>query len=291
MNERRKKSSHPLVTVGWNLLLLTVGSVLCALAVNGLLIPHRFLSGGFTGLALILHYIFPTLPEVATLYLILNVPVYLLGWRMVGHRFLIYSVAGALIFTLALGFMTWDFPVLDRLMAAILAGIITGLGSGLILRSLGSAGGIDILAVILVKRFSIRLGNTILAFNATILTASAFLYSLEGALFTLVFLYVASQITNLVVTGLSQRKAVIIVSPLWKDICQDVLNKIHRGATVIPARGAYSGKNERMVYTVISFHELGRLKSMVHRLDPNAFVVVSDTMEVMGQEIGNQPHW
>lgn len=291
MNEPRKKLSHPILTVGWNLLLITAGSVLCALAVNGILIPHRFLSGGFTGLALVLHYIFPALPDVATLYLILNVPVYLLGWRMVGRRFLIYSLVGSLIFTLALAFVTWDFPTLDRIMAALLAGIITGLGSGLILRSLGSAGGIDILAVILVKRFSIRLGTTILAFNATILTASALLYSLEGALFTLVFLYVASHITNLVVTGLSQRKAVVIVSPLWKDICQGVLNKINRGATVLPARGAYSGQNERMIYTVVSFQELGRLKSMVYRLDPNAFVVVSDTMEVMGPEIGNQPHW
>ncbi len=291
MSERHHKPSHPLLVVGWNLLLITAGSVLCALAVNSLLIPHRFLSGGFTGLALILHYLFPALPNVAILYLILNVPVYILGWRMVGQRFLIYSLAGSVIFTLALEFVAWKFPVLDRIMVALLAGIITGLGSGLILRSLGSAGGIDILAVILVKRFSLRLGNTILAFNATILTASALLYSLESALFTLVFLYVASHITNLVVTGLSQRKAVVIVSSLWKEICQGVLNDIKRGATVIPARGAYSGQTERMIYTVISFQELGRLKSMVHRLDPNAFVVVSDTMEVMGQEIGNQPHW
>jgi len=291
MKIHRHKPRHPLLVVAWNLSLIIVGSLLCAGAVNGLLIPHRFLSGGFTGLALVLHYIFPALPDVATLYLALNIPVYILGWRMVGRRFLSYSLAGSVIFSLSLEFVAWEFPVLDRVMAALLAGIITGLGSGLILRSLGSAGGIDILAVILVKRFSIRLGNTILAFNATVLIASALLYSLEGALYTLVFLFVASHITNLVVTGLSQRKAVFIISQKWKEISQGVLNEIKRGATVIPARGAYSGQTERMLYTVISFHELGRLKSMVNRIDPNAFVVVSDTMEVMGLEIGNQPHW
>jgi uncharacterized membrane-anchored protein YitT (DUF2179 family) len=93
------------------------------------------------------------------------------------------------------------------------------------------------------------------------------------------------------VTGFSQRKAVFIVSGRWKEISQGVLNQINRGATVIPARGAYTGKSERMIYTVISFQELGRLKSMVHRIDPNAFVVVTNTLEVMGLEIGNQPHW
>ncbi|KMY68925.1 hypothetical protein AAU61_04985 [Desulfocarbo indianensis] len=281
----------PVLNVAWNLLLITVGSALCALAVNGLLIPYRFLSGGFTGLALVMHYLFPRLPDVATLYLLMNVPVYVLGWRMVGRRFLVYSLAGSVIFTMALQWVNFSFPALERIMAALLAGIITGLGSGLILRSLGSAGGIDILAVILVRRLSIRLGSTILAFNATILAAAALLFSLEGALYTLVFLFVSSHITNLVVTGLSQRKAVLIISPRWKEISQGVLSELRRGATMIPARGAFTGKSARMIYTVISFNELGRLKKLIRRLDPDAFVVVTDTMEVMGLDIGNQPHW
>lgn len=291
MKAKIKKPSHPLFSVGWNLLLITTGSVLVAVAVNGLLIPHRFLAGGFTGLALILHYLFPWLPSVSALYLMLNVPVFIMGWRMVGRRFLLYSLAGALILSLALEVVAWTFPPLDRAMAALLAGIVIGVGMGLILRSLGSTGGTDILAVILVKRFSIRLGNTFLAFNAAILTAGGLAFSLEGALYTLVLLFVSANITNLVVTGFSQRKAVFIVSGQWKEISQGVLNEINRGATVIPARGAYTGKSERMIYTVISFQELGRLKSMVHRIDPNAFVVVTNTLEVMGLEIGNQPHW
>jgi uncharacterized membrane-anchored protein YitT (DUF2179 family) len=291
METNRAKTSRTLLTVGWNLLLLCAGSLLVAVAVNGLLIPHHFLAGGFTGLALILHYLFPWLPSVSALYLILNVPVFIMGWRMVGRRFLLYSLAGTVILSLALELMNWTFPSLDRVMAALLAGIIIGVGMGLILRSLGSTGGTDILAVILVKRFSIRLGNTFLAFNAAILTAGGLAFSLEGALYTLVLIFVSANITNLVVTGLSQRKAVFIVSPKWKEISQGVLNEIKRGATMIPARGAYSGKTERMLYTVISFHELGRLKSMVHRIDPNAFMVVTDTLEVMGLDIGNQPHW
>lgn len=291
MDTNRVKLPRPLLTVGWNLLLISAGSVLVAVAVNGLLIPHRFLAGGFTGLALILHYLFPWLPSVSALYLMLNVPVFIMGWRMVGKRFLFYSLAGALILSMALHWVSWSFPALDRVMAALLAGIIIGLGAGLILRSLGSAGGTDILAVILVKRFSIRLGNTFLAFNATILTVGGLAFSLEAALYALVLLFVSANITNLVVTGLSQRKAVFIVSQRWKDISQGVLNEIKRGATVIPAKGAYTGQTESMIYTVISFHELGRLKSMVHRIDPNAFVVVTNTLEVMGLEIGNQPHW
>jgi uncharacterized membrane-anchored protein YitT (DUF2179 family) len=274
-----------------NLLLLAVGSYLCAVAVNGILIPHRFLSSGFTGLALIIHYLWDGGPDVAALYGLINIPVFVLGWRLVGRRFLLYSLAGAVIFTLALEVAAFEFPVQDRIMAALLAGIITGLGGGLILRSAGSAGGSDILSVIMVERFSIRLGSTTLAFNSIVLAGAAFLYSLDGALYTLVFLFVSAHVTNLVVTGLSQRKAVLIISPRHSEIARSILERLQRGATLLPAEGAYTGQAEKVVYTVVSFREIGRLKQLVKAVDPGAFMVVTDTREVMGLDIGNQPHW
>jgi len=273
------------------LIQLTVGAVLCAVAVNGILIPCRFLSSGFTGLALILSYLFPALPSVPVLFMVLNAPVFILGWRMVGRRFFSYSLVGMFLFTAALEVAHWEFPVMDRAMAALLAGIISGAGGGLILRSAGSAGGADILAVIMVERFSIRLGSTMLAFNAAILAVSAVFYSLESALYTLVFLYVTANITNLVVTGLSQRKAVMVISPKNQEIARAILGELKRGATVIPAQGAYSGRGLTMVYTVVSQRELGRIKRLIKREDPEAFMVATDTLEVMGKDIGNQPHW
>jgi uncharacterized membrane-anchored protein YitT (DUF2179 family) len=270
--------------------LIIVGSALCAVAINGILIPRQFLSGGFTGLALVVHYLLPFLP-VGGLFFLFNIPMFVLGWKHVGRRFFLYSIAGMIIFSAAVQWLQVSLPVYDQLLSALLAGIISGVGSGIILRSWGSAGGTDILSVILAKRFSIRLGTTVLAFNCVILFAAAILLSLESALYTLIYLFVTSYILNIVVTGLSQRKAVYIISPRWKEISKGIIAEINRGATIIHGEGGFSGKEHRMVYTVITFRELARLKRLINRLDPDAFVVVSDTLEVMGQQIGNQPHW
>lgn len=273
-----------------NLVLMTLGSLLCAVAVNGILIPHQFFGAGFTGISLVIHYLAPSLP-IAVLYFILNVPLFALGWMYVGRRFFLYSIAGMLIFSGALAFTHVSLPVYDKLLSAVLAGIIMGMGSGIILRSLGSGGGLDILSVILMKRFSIRLGTSILTFNAFVLAAGAILFSLEMALYTLVFLFGSSYMVNLVVTGLSQRKAVFIISPQWEEISQEIMEKIQRGVTIIGGRGGYTGREEQILYTVITFRELSRLKQLISVIDPDAFVVVTDTLEVMGHRIGTQPHW
>jgi len=274
----------------WNLVLIFVGSTLCAVGINGILIPQQFLSGGVTGIALVIRYLVPSLP-IAMLYFILNIPIYALGWMYVGRRFFLYSIAGLLIFTGALTYPNIVLPVHDKILSAILAGIVIGTGSGIILKSLGSAGGLDILSIIIMKRFSIRLGSSILAFNAFVLAAGAILFSLEMALYTLVYLFVNSAMINLVVTGLSQRKAVHIISPQWEVITQEINEKIQRGVTIMRGQGGYTNQEYQILYTVITFRELPRLKRIVSAVDPNAFVVVTDTLEVMGQRVGNQPHW
>ena len=274
----------------WNLALIYLGSALCSVAINGILIPQQFYGAGFTGVSLLIHYLFPSWP-VAVLFFILNIPIFALGWMYVGRRFFLYSIAGMFIFSAALQWIQILLPVYDKMLSALLAGIITGAGSGIILRSLGSAGGLDILSVIFLKRFSIRLGTTILAFNSILLGAGAILFSLDGALYTLIYIFVCSYVVNLVVTGLSQRKAVFIISAQWEGISHEIMEKIQRGVTIMKGQGAYTGKDEQILYTVISFRELPQLKQLIRSIDPDAFVVVTDTLEVMGQRIGNQPHW
>ena len=137
-----------------NLGLIGMGNVLIAIAVNGIVIPHEFLSGGVTGTALLLHYLFPFLP-VASLYLVLNIPLFAFGWAFVGRRFFIYSIVGMLSLTATLEWVHLRVVLDDRILAALFAGVLTGIGGGLTLRSHGSAGGLDILSVILLKRFSI----------------------------------------------------------------------------------------------------------------------------------------
>ena len=291
MQRRSFKSMIPLIRqVLWNLFLISLGSVICAIGINGILIPHQLLGAGFTGITLIIHYFIPSLP-VSLIYFVLNIPLFGLGWKYVGRRFFLYSIAGLCIFSTALTWTSLPLAINDKILSALLAGIILGGGSGIILRSLGSAGGLDILCVILMKRFSIRLGTTILAFNSVILSIGAVFFSLEAALYTLIYIYVNSYMVNLVVTGLSQRKAVFVVSPHWKEISNEMIDKLHSGVTIIKARGGYTDQEIHVLYTVIPFQEISRLKSLVRDIDPDVFVVISDTLEVMGQRIGNQPNW
>ena len=276
--------------ITYNLILISLGSALVAIALNGIIIPHKFVSGGLTGLALGIHYLFPSFP-VSWLYFFMNIPLSVIGWKFVGRRFFYYSIVGMVIFSVMVGWVNVPLPVQDKILSALFAGILTGIGAGIILKSKGSAGGTDILSVVLLNRFSVRVGSTILAFNIIVLTAASILFSLESALYTLVYMYVSSRIVEVVLTGLSQRKAVIIISPKWEEISQKILREIVRGVTFIKGQGAYSGKDENILYTVITFRELPRVKDIVRETDPEAFVVVHETLEVMGHRIGNQPHW
>jgi uncharacterized membrane-anchored protein YitT (DUF2179 family) len=280
----------PIKTLLWNLLLISVGSIICAAAIKGILIPKQFLAGGVTGLALLVHYMLPSLP-VGVIYFLLNLPLFLIGWLFVGRRFFFYSLAGLFIFSAVMLYPFPIFQIKDMILAALTAGIVTGTGSGIILRSLGSAGGLDILSVILYKKFSIRLGTTVMVFNALLMIAAAFKIPLEMVLYTLIYLYVTSHFVNLVVTGLSQRKAIMIISPQWEKISQEIINNLQRGVTVVRGEGGFSGQERRILYSVMTFQELARLKELIRKVDSDAFVVVSDTLEVMGKRIGNQPHW
>ncbi len=273
-----------------NLGLISIGSVICAVAINGILVPKAFVSGGVTGLALVIHYLAPGI-SLGALYLLLNIPLFALGWKYVGRRFFLYSIVGTFLFSLAVEWISIPISIQDKFLAALLAGIIMGVGLGVILRSAGSSGGTDILSVMILMRFSISLGNTTLAFNSAVLIMTAILFSLESALYTLVFIYVTARVMDLVVTGLSQRKSVMIISKSKTELVRSILEKLDRGVTVIQAKGGYSDEPSDIIYTVIAFRELPRLKRLVTAVDPDAFLVVTETTEVMGQRIGNQPHW
>jgi uncharacterized membrane-anchored protein YitT (DUF2179 family) len=273
-----------------DLLLINAGSVLCAIGINGILVPRHFVTGGITGLALLIHNQIPAL-NLGLLYILINLPLFAMAWMVVGRRFFIYSVLGALSLSLAVAIIQVEIPLDDRLLSALLAGLIMGTGAGLALRSSGSQGGIDILSVMLLKRFSISIGSTVLVISIVILLLVGLSYSLEALLYTLVVIFVSSKMVGVVVTGLSQRKAVFIISPECRQISKEILKDIRRGVTILEGKGGYSGRPEQILYTVVTLTELGDLKRLIANIDPDAFVVISDTLEVINYRIGNQPHW
>jgi uncharacterized membrane-anchored protein YitT (DUF2179 family) len=276
--------------IGWNLALISIGCILCAVAVKGILVPKQFLAGGVTGLALLAHYVLPSWP-IGFIYFLLNIPLFVIGWLFVGRRFFWYSLAGMLIFSAVIFGPFPVLPIEDMILSALTAGIISGVGSGIILRSLGSAGGLDVLSVILFKRFSIRPGTTVMTFHVLLLSVAVFRLPLDTVLYTLVYLYINSYFVNLVVIGLSQRKAIMIISSRWQEISREIMEKLQRGVTIVQGEGGYTGQQLHVLYSVIALTELSRFKEMIRKIDPQAFVVVTETQEVMGKGIGNQPHW
>ena len=194
-------------------------------------------------------------------------------------------------FSFALSVIQLPVRINDMILSSLLAGLLSGVGAGIALRSSGSQGGLDILSVMLLRRFSITLGNTVLTVNIIVLTLVALFYSLDALIYTLIVIYVSSKVTNIVVTGLSQRKAILIISPHWEEISREILKDIRRGVTVVEGKGGYTGQEEHILYTVVPIMEIGQLKTLIRQIDPDAFVVISNTQEVINNRIGNQPHW
>lgn len=277
--------------VTMNLFLLAIGSAVIVLGMNGILIPHRFLNGGVSGIALIVHYWIPSV-GVGPLYLLFNIPFFALAWFQVSHKFMAYTGFGVLVFSLLAEVIKIPpFPVKDPILAAILAGIICGIGAGLIFRSAGSSGGVDILAVYLNKRFDFRLGWTFSMTNALILLMAAFFFNLEMALYTAIFVFTQGRLIDAIITGFNKRKTIMVISDQSREIADAIMNKLNRGVTFLDGSGAYTETPKKVIFSVVAMTELPRIKDLIFGLDPHAFVVINDTLDVLGYRHGERRVW
>jgi len=271
-----------------NLAFLTAGSVVLAASVDMILVPNNFLAGGLLGLSLIFHYLSPGL-SVGLLYALLNLPFILLGWFRIGHRFVYYTAFGIAVFALASELI--DLPPLDLdnlLLSTILAGVISGAGVGLVFRSAGSLGGADILAVYLNKRLSFRMGWTYLLVNVVVLGISALIFDLEKALLAMLYTFVTGKVMDSVLTGFNQRESLLIVSDKSEEIAKAIISKMRRGVTFLQGEGAYTGNSKKVVLSIVSLTELSKMKDLIFDIDPEAFVVINQTLEVMGKRHGSR---
>ena len=274
----------------YNTFLLALGSAICALAVNAFLIPHGFLSSGITGVALMIYYIFPVMP-VGPLYFLINIPIFFMGWFFVGFRFVFYTAWGMFLYSVMLYMLNFQIMVSGSMLAAVTAGVLTGVGVAIMLRSYGSGGGSEILCVIMNRFFSITVGTGAIIINSIILLVSFMLFPADRVLYTFIFIVVSTQATDMVFHGLSRRKAALIISEEWKEIVH-VLTTIHKkGVTLINGYGGYGGSDRTILYSVLNRKDIPMLKRTVLEIDPNAFITIMGASDVVGVDVGNQPHW
>lgn len=270
-------------------LLLAAGSTLCAFSIKAILLQHDLLSRGLTGFAMLIYYKWSGLP-LSVIYFFVTIPVLMLGWRFVGQRFVLYSLLGLSIYTIALSLINIDMKIEEPMLATVIAGALSGTGGALILRSYGSTGGSDILCVILNKLFSIPLGTGAMIIQGFILSLSAMMFPLEKVLYTIVFIFVSAQFTNRIFHGMAKRRTAIIISDKWPVIVE-ALKQNRIGVTLIDGQGGFRGEKRTLLYSVIMAKSIPLLKSVIEKIDKNAFIAIMQADDVTGLDVGNQPHW
>ena len=261
---------------------VVLGSAIYSLGMNMFYTPAKLLAGGATGFAQILHYQFGW--PIALMVVLINIPLFLIGLWLINRKFIIYSAIGMAIFT---GFIQLfsglSIPFTSPLTSVVVGGVLLGLGVGLIYRSGASVGGTDIIAKILNKYFSINMATSALAINAVIIFASAFVFGLDQAVLTICAMFISSQVNSFVIDGIDHRRAILIISDKKQELSEALMKKLNRGVTVIDAQGAYTGQEHSLMYIVINKHQLNLLKSIVKRVDPNAFFTIITVNGVYGR--------
>jgi uncharacterized membrane-anchored protein YitT (DUF2179 family) len=269
-------------SVPWNLFLITLGSILVAVGLKGIVIPHGLITGGFSGLGLLLYYYFDIFTP-GIWYLVLNIPVFFAGWFFVSRRFILYSIFGTIVLTLSIDLIHITIPVQDLMLAAISGGFIVGAGAGITLRSLGSAGGNDIISIILNQNFSIRIGTYTFVFNFLLFVFSFSTLETDVILYSMAMSYITSQMIEYCLTLFNQRKMILIISEKSRDIADEIMSKLNRGVTLLNGQGGYTGKDKQVVLTVVNTFQIKRVEETAFMIDPNAFLITENTFNVLGR--------
>lgn len=271
----------------WNIFLLSFGSALFAVGMKGIALEHHFIAGGVFGMALLLHYAMDSISP-GVLYFLLNIPLFILGWIFVSKRFLYYSLYAMLFTSIIYEVLPVTIHIHEQVYAAIACGVIIGAGGGIILRSLGSAGGLDIVAVLLNQRYNLGVGKFYFIFNAMLFSFSALELSNDLLIASLLMVFVSSVVVEYVLSMFSQRKIVFIISETPQAIAEEIMHRMRLGATFIKGRGAYSGSDKDILMTVINNIQLKRLEEMVFTKDPAALFIVENTFNVLGSSFSKR---
>lgn len=279
----RIPSAEAARSVAGNLLTIAAGAFLMALSLNALLIPYGLLSGGVTGLAIILFYLFKIPVFISILFM--NVPIFWWGSREINRQFLLYSLAGTLTLSALLPATHGHVPVpqLDMILVAIFGGALSGTGLGLVFRGHGTTGGTDIVAVILRKKKNLGIGEVGFYSNLLVIALALVFFPLNTGLYTIISMFVAGKMTDVVINGLNTSKSVIVVSGKSFEIGTRIINEMHRGVTYFAGIGAFTREEKAVVNCVANRFEVARLKSIVAETDPGAFMYISDASEVLGK--------
>lgn len=271
------------------IIMIITGSAISAIAFDLFIMPNKLLSGGISGISLVLHYVFNA--NTGLLIFVFNIPIFILGYKFVDKEFVILSLIGTAFLSFWIEFFSFLRGAMHGesiMLYCIYAGVLNGVGMGIVLRNRASQGGLDIIAVIFKKYFSRNIGSTSFMINTFIVLASSFITNINLAMYTLISMYASSVVMDKVQQGFDVRKSVMIITDKEKQVADEIIKKLVRGVTYLDGEGAYTGNKKRVIYCIVSLNQLAKLKQLVREIDPKAFITVSDTAEVMGKGFSNR---
>ena len=265
------------------LVITIIGTFIYAVGVNLFLVPHHFLAGGITGIAMILYYLMD-LP-IGITNLVLNVPILLLSLKYMGKFYTVVTILGTVTLSLFIdltAFMSDWMVVKEPLVAAISGGVVMGVAMGILYRYNSNTGGLDVVGAIIKKFYNLEIGYVVFALNFIIIMSSAFIFTLEPAICTLIAMYINATVSSRIVIGFAQRKAAFIVSDKPLEVADTILRNIHHGATLLYGQGAFSGKDKKIVFAIVDLTQITKLRHFIEDVDPHAFLFIMNTTDVIG---------
>ncbi|MCM3783988.1 YitT family protein [Neobacillus mesonae] len=269
---------------------IMLGTAIFSFGLLYFIIPNQLMEGGVTGITVLLNYAFGISPSISTL--IINIPLFILGWKVLGGRQILYTGIGIALLTLFLGLFErlinagYIVPFKtehDFLLPALYAGVTIGTGLGIVFRAGGTTGGSDIIARILSRKSGLSIGKVMLGIDIIIIGSSIFFIPLDKILYTLVSVFIGSKVIDFIQEGAYSVKSYTIISDHAEKIAEKITVEMDRGVTLVPAVGAYSKQAKHVAYCVIPRQEIKHMQEIIRAADPKAFVIISDVHDVHGE--------
>lgn len=261
---------------------IVLGCIVGGAAYPLFLVPNGIAPGGLTGVATVLNYLFGA--PVGVTSLLMNVPLFLMGYKLMGGSFAFRSMIATVLFSLLIDL--FRFPALtdDVLLASVYGAILLGVGLGLILRGGATTGGSDMIAKLVHHRMSfVSVGMILLFVDCTVIALAAFTMSTRAALYSLICIFVSSKVIDLVLAGFGSAKMCFVVSAQSAEIAGRIMKELDRGVTLLPAVGGYTGKETKALISVVDQKEVLAVKRIVREADARAFMFITDTHETLGE--------
>ncbi|MDL2281373.1 YitT family protein [Selenomonadales bacterium OttesenSCG-928-I06] len=271
-------------------IVISIGCFILALGINLFLAPNNLLSGGVSGIAMCFYYLYKF--PIGVVSIILNIPLFIAAYYFLSKEYVIVALYGLLFFSFSVDLTAFlqNYRVVDDiLLAAIYGGIVSGTGSGLIFRFNGSTGGTDIIGSIMKKHYGLNIGMMSFSVNIFIMILAASLFGTKLAMYTLISMFVAGTVVDKVIEGFNRKKNVMIISEFDEKIADAILSEMHRGVTMLNGVGAYTRQDKKVLLVVVTTTQVPKVRLIVEKIDPKAFMIVTTAAEVMGRGFSNSP--